>query len=53
MALWLGLRSWLDGGIMVRTVVMIVSVRGWGGVRVVHPGHVKVTVVMTVMGKVY
>ena len=38
---------------MVRTVVMIACVKGWGGVRVVHPGHVKVTVRVVVMGEVY
>ena len=45
----------LGGGIMLRTVVMIVSVMGWDGVRVVHPGHVSVTmrVVVVVISEFY
>ena len=40
---------------MLRTVVMIVSVMGWDGVRVVHPGHVSVTmrVVVVVISEFY
>ena len=29
---------------MVTSVVVIVSARGWAGVRVVHPGHVRVMI---------
>ena len=29
---------------MVTSVVMIVSARGWAGVRVVHPVHVRVMI---------
>ena len=43
----------LDGGITVRTVVMIVSIRGWGAVRVVHPGHVTVMATGVVMGDIH
>ena len=44
------LRSWPWVGprlvvrVTVRTMVMIVSVRGRAGVRVVHPGHARVAV---------
>ena len=34
---------------MVRTVFMIVSVRGRAGVRVVHAGHVRVMMMVVVV----
>ena len=47
---WVGPR--LVVRVTVRTMVMIVSVRGWAGVRVVHPGHVRVTIGTKVRAKV-
>ena len=32
---------------------MIVSVRGWGGIKIVHPRHVRVTVRVVVISEVW